>query len=63
MKKLVFIFLVLPFFITAMIFFAIIIAAVIEYGTIDFADVVIFIGAIYLIIAGYIMNMLKNKFL
>lgn len=46
-----------------MIFFAIIIAAVIEYGTIDFADVVIFIGAIYLIIAGYIMNMLKNKFL
>lgn len=61
MKKLGFIFLVLPFFITSVIFFAIIIASVIEYGKIDFADFVLFIGAMLLIFSGMIVNLLKNK--
>ena len=63
MKQIVFFFLVLPFFVTALIFVAIIAAAINEYGKIDFADVVLFIGACYLVISGIFINKLRIKFL
>jgi len=63
MKRLVFIFLVLPFFIMAIVCFAIIGVAINEYGRIDCADIMIFIFALMWIVAGLFMNKLKNKLL